>query len=424
MLFSLLLILSLYLPFQIALNPTSSIDLASIRVFILAIFFIWVIQSLKEKKLIIKSNIQTWLIITFLFLTAFSLFFAQNLDWSIRKSLYLFSVFPIYFVASTIINTQDRMKRVVEFLSFGAIAVSSIGIIQFFLQFVLGWERTYRFWADYVVGPFLGHNFSQMVLSNPSWLVNVSGRTYLRATSLFPDPHMFSFYLGLIIPLLLGLILENRKNKNNSAFKIVFFFIGLLELIIADALTFSRGGYLGLFTGALALIILFWNNIGVKYKLAGCLVLILILGVLIIPSPISTRFFSSFSLREGSNQGRIKIWQEAVDVIGANPYGVGLGNYPLAIKPSASYWEPIYAHNTYLDVAAETGIINGLIWISLIISTGLVFLKRSSENKIFLGSLVGLVIFSVHSLVETGLYSPVVLALFLIVISFSNITKK
>jgi len=51
MLFKLLLILSLYLPFQLALNLAPGIDLASIRILILILFFLWLAQGLKNKKL-------------------------------------------------------------------------------------------------------------------------------------------------------------------------------------------------------------------------------------------------------------------------------------------------------------------------------------------------------------------------------------
>src|SRR5690606_3834030 len=98
-----------------------------------------------------------------------------------------------------------------------------------------------------------------------------------------------------------------------------------------------------------------------------------------------------------------------------------IGNYPLQIKPTANYREPYYAHNTYLDVAVETGIANGAVWLSLLFFSGMAFFKKAKKKVLFLGPAIGVVIFSVQSLVETAIYSPVVLTLFLILLSFNNL---
>ncbi|MDQ1283827.1 MAG: hypothetical protein QG620_175 [Patescibacteria group bacterium] len=413
MLFNFLLFISLYLPFQIALNPAEGVDLASIRVLIILFFLVWLASGLKNKKIVIGKNLQTLLIISFLFLNLFSMFFARNPEWSARKLLFLLSVFPLYFVASAEIRNIWKLEKVVRYLIFSGTAAAMIGIGQFLAQFIFGLEAVCGFWANYAVPPFLGRSLTEAVLKNPSWLVNISGATYLRATSFFPDPHMLSYYLGILIPLALALFLKN-KNK----FYLAAFFI----LTTADALTFSRGGYLGLFSGALFLTWFFWNRIGRKHKLYGALILGLLGVSLSIPSPISSRFFSSFDLREGSNVGRIETWGQAAEVARSYPFfGTGIGNYPLEIKPTADYREPIYAHNTYLDIAAETGAANALVWIVLMFSSVLVFIKKSKKHVVFLGCAASMIIFSVHSFFETAIYSPVVLTLLLLVLSFANV---
>jgi len=412
-----LLFLSAYLPFQIAFNPGEGIDLASIRVLILALFLIWLAESLKNKKLFIKKNIQTGLIASFLFLNLISAVAAKNTDWSARKLVFLFSIFPLYFVAAAVLNSQDKIIRVSKALIFSGAAMALIGLIQFFSQFIFGLERVYKFWASHVIVPFLGKTFSQAVLRNPSWLVDVSGKTYLRATAAFPDPHMFSFFLGLIIPIAFALLLmEKRKILYGSL---------LAVLLACDALTFSRGGYLGVFAGALATAVFYWDRIQRNHKITLVAVTAAFALVLLIPNPVAKRYFSSFNLKEGSNKGRIETWKQALSVASNHPaIGVGIGNYPLEINPAASYRDPIYAHNTYLDIAAETGILNALIWIGLLISASAAFLKKSRESIIFSALFISLVIFSAHSLVETAIYSPVVLSALIIILSFSNVSRE
>lgn len=411
--FKFFLFLCLYFPFQLALNPAEGIDLASGRVLIILLFFLWLANSLKNKKLVIKNNIQTGLIITFLFLSALSLIVAQNTDWSLRKLLFLLSIFSIYFIASALIANLEKAKKAARYLVAGGFVAALVGIIQFLLQFAWGLEKTYQFWADYVIGPFLGKSFSAAVLQNPSWLVNISGQNFLRATSVFPDPHMLSFYLGMTGALCLGLILSAKKSK--------FLWIIFTTIILADFLTFSRGGYLGIFCAAIALLIMFWGKTSRKIKNIFLIIAFFAVVVLAIPSPVSQRFFSSFDFKEGSNAGRIATWQKALESIENKPWlGAGLGNYPLEIKPTADYREPIYAHNAFLDVAVETGVLNSLIFAGIIIFTARSFWKKSKQDAFFIGGFLALAIFAVHSLVETPVYSASVLPLFLIIISFSN----
>jgi len=414
---NLLIFLIFYLPFQLALNPSEGIDLASIRILILGIFFLWLAQGLRKKHIFIKKNMQTGLIIAFLFINSISLVVAKNTDWSIRKLLFLFSIFPIYFVGAYLFNNEEKILKAAKALVLSGTLVALLGLVQFLAQFLIGMEKVYNFWANYIAVPFLGKSFSQAVLQNPSWLVNISGKTFLRATATFPDPHMFSFFLGMLIPFAFALMfLTERK---------ILYGIASALLLLTDATTFSRGGYLGLFAGALMVMIPFWNKAKNTQKITAGIIVVFFALMLIIPNPVSNRYFSSFNLKEGSNKGRIETWGRAEKIIFDNPaIGVGIGNYPLEIKSAANYREPIYAHNTYLDIAAETGIFNALIFIGILFAAIQSFLKKSKENIIFLAGAASLVIFSIHSLVETAIYSPVVLTLLLLIISFSSLEEK
>jgi len=410
--FGFLLFISIYLPFQLALSPSQGIDLASGRILILVLFFIWLAESFKNKKLLIQPTFTNGLFVSFLFLTTFSLIVSQNLEWSGRKLLFLFSLAPLYFIAQNLLNSEEKKEKIASFLVWGASLASLIGIFQFISQFIFGREKVYQFWADYVVIPFLGKAFSEAVLLNPSWLVNITGQTYLRATAFFPDPHMLSFFLGLVFPLALALVFLKKENK-------IWNLANTIIILITDLLTFSRGGYLGLFLGLLFLALVFWKNFSRRYRWGTIISSVFLVSFVFIPGPIKERFQSSFDLREGSNRGRLETWVEALEVIEKKPLlGTGLGNYPLEIKASADYREPIYAHNTYLDVAAETGILNALIWIGFLFFTARGLYK--SKNKFLVFASASIVIFSVHSLVETGIYSVAVWPALLIISSLNN----
>ena len=422
MIYCLLLLFCLYLPFQIALNPAEGVDLASARIIILILALLWLVSGLKNRQLFVPAKIQTALILSFMFLASFSLLGAENTDWGSRKLLFLFSTFPVYFATAGIISLssgasryflskEEKMVGIIKFIVWGAGLATALGIIQFLLQFIIGLETTTSLWRNYVTPLFLGKEFSQTVLEYPSWAVNIGGRDYLRAFGAFPDPHMFSFYLGLTLPLAIGLYFLSKKNT---------YLIISMVIFLADLLTFSRGGYIGLFIG---LIFLFsYHAISKKLstkKIFISLVLILVVFISLALTPVGKRFYTSFNAEEGSNKGRFENWWQSVDIIKNNPFGVGIGNYSYEIEPSADYRKPIYAHNLYLDIAAETGIANSLIFMSLIIFSTRAFIRKAKENVLWLGGAASLVIFAAHSVFDTALYSVQVLPLLLIIIALS-----
>ncbi len=412
-----LLFFCLYIPFQLAANPAAGIDLASGRIIIFLLALFWILEGLKNKKIIIARKIQTLLIISFLFFSSLSLIASQNTEWSLRKLAFLFSIFPIYFIASGIVQSKQRVKKIIKYLVWGTGIAAIVGIIQFLLQFVLGLDKSLRLWAS-ITPYFLGSSFSQAVLENPSWLVNVSGKDIFRAVSLFPDPHMFSSYLGLVLPWALALYFFSPQRKKIYLF--LFF-----AILVVDFLTFSRGGYLGILAGIVFAAVILWKKIGKKHKKRLVWILATIILIVFIPNPVSKRFLSSFDLSEGSNAGRIETWKKSIDVIQDNALlGAGLGNYSLEIKPSADYREPIYSHNLYLDVASETGIINAFIWIALIFASIISYLHKSRKNAFYLGGAISLVIFSAHSFFETSLFSVRVLPLLLIIIALSAVNNE
>jgi O-antigen ligase len=419
MIYKLLLLFCFYIPFQIALNPASGVDLASGRVLVLILALMWLISALKNRQVCVPARIQTFLILSFLFLSTFSILWARNPDWGLRKLLFLLSIFPIYFITTAISKSDFDRIKIIKFITWGAGLAAMVGLVQFALQFVWGLDNILKFWAVSVAPVFLGTAFSEAVLAYPSWLVNLGGKTIFRAISTFPDPHMFSIYLGLALPLALGLYFSIKKKS--------YLFLSL-TILLADLLTFSRGGYVGLVVGLLFfLAVTAWSKkINIKKVLVG-LALIVIFGVFIFSSPIGSRFLTSFNAKEGSNMGRIETWQEAIGIIENNPLGVGLGNYALERKATANYREPIYAHNLYLDIAAETGMPNAIIWIALIVFSvrSLTLTSGSSplkgEEGIRLGGAVSLIIFSAHSFFETALFSVQALPFLLIIISLSAI---
>ncbi|MBL7154957.1 MAG: O-antigen ligase family protein, partial [Candidatus Portnoybacteria bacterium] len=297
-----------------------------------------------------------------------------------------------------------------------------IGLGQFIAPFIFGLDKICQFWAWQIVPVFSGFNFGALILAYPSWLVNIDGHIILRAFSLFSDPHMLSFYLGLILPLLVCLFLKIPKKF--LLFTIYCLVFGVLLL------TFTRGAYFAIIVTFLVLAGLFWRYLKAK-KIA--LLLCLSLLIFIIPiTPIADRFYSSFDMSDGSNIGRLEMWQQAGQAALEHLWqGVGLGNYSLLVDPNFGYRNPITAHNLYLDIFSEIGIFALIVWLILILGTmGQLFwqvrITRGSDlNKgqtlMRIGLIGSLVYFSIHSFFETAIYQPSVLALLMIILGLSTI---
>lgn len=423
------LILLFYLPFQIALSPAAGVDLASGRLFILILFSIWLAGGFLKKELKFAVNFQTLSLLLFLTAAVFSLASAaagqaaaQNAGWGLRKIIFFLTIFPIYFLASKFLKTDEDLKSASKAVSAAVLIASLFGIFQFFGQFVFGIESLKNFLSSFIAPLFWGAEFGNQVVSNPSWFANIGGETYFRAISFFPDPHIFAFYLALSLSFIAA-NLWSSQDYNFKRLKIAALICGVIALF----LTFSRGAYLGfigalIFTAFLTFIkagILSRENFK-KTTAFGAAALIAAIIILNFNNPISQRFYATFNLTEGSNAQRIAIWKEALEIFKNNPlFGIGIGNYAVEKNILADYRDPSNAHNLYLDIAAETGILGLAAWLILIFGTiWKLSFQMNDKRTILLAT--GLVWFSVHSFFETAVYSPVVLAMLMVYLSASR----
>jgi O-antigen ligase len=178
-----------------------------------------------------------------------------------------------------------------------------------------------------------------------------------------------------------------------------------------------------MFAGLFSVIILSWKFLIPKMKIIIALIIFAGIVAFFIPqNPIASRINSIINLEEGSNVGRLIIWQQSADVLREHPIsGVGIGNYSFYLFPEEKYRTPIYAHNTYLDIASEMGIFALIAWIGIFLSCFwqlLKIIKKTADKNtriISIGLFGGLIWFSVHCFFETPIYSPQVLAMLMII---------
>lgn len=420
--------LAFLFPFLPALNLGAGVDLASGRVLILLLFFSWLAHSLANKCFKVPLKIMGLLVILFLVWVAGSYIYSPITERTFRKLLVFYSIFPLFFIGYGMFMEYGKklVLSVFKAVAVGSIGIILIGIIQFLSQFFWGGQTVAGIYSNYIA-PFLwGKTVAVTVASNPSWFFDAGSIDLLRAFATFPDPHMLSYFLAFAIPLLVGIGLFQKKKK----LKILYLTSAFMGLVV-ELLTFSRGGYLGFFSAlTFILTILFFSSSNKKLLVeivGGIGAGLLVLGIIFPVNPIFQRVGSIFNTYEGSNRGRLEIWGEAFNLFKDRPLlGVGLGAYSYEVRPAANYRDPIYAHNLYLEFLAEIGIPGFIFWLGIIVSAIWIFTKNYLKNKksemgiisFALGS--SLVWFSVHSLFEMPVYSPIILPLLVLTLALAS----
>jgi len=408
--YSLYLVFVLLLPFSFTLNPTSNIDLPIIRILIPLLFLAWLGQGFLKRRLIFDIRIRFLLLIAFLFFSSVSLLWALEPSFGARKALYLISFFPLYLVSFAASQKKEARKKVIMIICWSGFLVSVWALLQFLLQFILGIDATLAIIKAYIPF-FLGNSFSALVFAYPSWLVNISGKTLIRAFAIFPDPHLFSLFVNMIIPLSLYYFSKSKKQ--------IYILIALV-MFFASISSFSRASYLAIISASIFFLTTSFGRkvIAKKFSILFLVLLSFVL-LLLLPNPFSNRFFASFELTEGSNSGRIEMWNTALHIIEEKPLsGVGLGNFSYYVDPAINMRNPVYAHNILLDFGSELGIIPALLLLALLLSPIIKFYTKPSPQSLAIAT--SFVIFFVQSMFENPFFSVRVFSIFIIMLSYKT----
>lgn len=416
--FGMITLLVLYfwlLPLQFALSPAEGVDLPIARAAAALLIGGWLLGGLFSRSIRIAWDMRTGTFLTFFFLISVSVSVADETAWALRKWLFLASFLPLYFVMVDSFSRRAASGKIVaKYAVLGAACSALVGIVQFSLQWFVPIDRLFSWWTGSLLPFFLGNSFAAAVAEYPSLLVNLSGVTVMRASAFFPDPHMHAFYLGLCLPISFWFAWQKREN---------LWWCATLVIFVADLLTFSRGAYLGLSVAALAAWGLFGRRFSKNIRTGILFLASFVLVGLLIPNPVAERFWSGFSLEDGSVSSRIVLYEEAVHHIAERPWlGVGLGNYPLRVKPTADMREPIYVHNLWLDLAVEIGILGAwcLAGFFLLTMHGLYRDWKMTADSFSLALFGSLLIFFGHSLVEMPMFSVQVLPALLLIFALAH----
>lgn len=222
----------------------------------------------------------------------------------------------------------------------------------------------------------------------------ILGGDFYRAHGTFEQPNPFAGYLGMMIPLALGCWWgavtawwesgRMRQRILRYGLPLLFYSAAAGIMVTALGMSWSRGAWLGFATAAAALIAALPRKIGWRLLLVA--VLVTSGGGLYIsnrlPAAITTRLTSFVKdLHLGDVRGtpindanyavieRLAHWQSALEMFRRHFWtGVGLGCYEPAYPAFALINWPTalgHAHNVYLNMAAETGLIGLVVYLVL-----------------------------------------------------------
>lgn len=222
----------------------------------------------------------------------------------------------------------------------------------------------------------------------------ILGRFY-RAFGTFGQPNPFGGFMGIALPICslaawgtAWQLWANWRAGNpvNAALVAQMLASAAAALLVAAALlaSWSRGAWLGTAVAALVLAIALPRRLlhGALLALLAVALLVALWQTGILPDALVTRLTSSVVDLVAINDvrgidahagnyaviERLAHWQAAVDMARDHPvFGVGLGNYSVRY---AEYrlinWQlPLgHAHNTYLNLLAETGLVGLLAYLA------------------------------------------------------------
>ena len=233
---------------------------------------------------------------------------------------------------------------------------------------------------------------------------------YGRMTGPYQNPIDLATYLMVVIPILLALWVTIRGWRRVALGGLLLLLIGCL------ARTQAVGAWLGLTVGLIVVAVI---GADAAIRRFGWLALAAVIGGGALGLAAVGRLGHIFSMMDIGKVDRWVMWQAAIGMIRDRPIlGHGVNTF---MANYLRYWvggeqQPRYAHNCYLQVAAETGLIGlaAFLWVlwGLFRRLAIGIRQRSDVELLLLGLSAGLFAFVAQAGIDTNFYSLKQSALF------------
>ena len=262
----------------------------------------------------------------------------------------------------------------------------------------------------------------------------------------FINRHHFAGYMELALALPLGLVFTGAIEKEK---KFIYLFAAAL-MAVALIMTNSRGGIISLLAEILFLVATMGlsrrhkkkkaeeqtprlKSAAMKAGLALALVIALFGGVVLLGGEDAlTRIVGSVNTDDPTT-GRAHFWGVTIDIIKTHPViGTGLGAFGVVYTGYDSrngMYRLEQAHNDYLQVLSDGGIVGAVIGLVFVISLfRMGFTRRDSRDDfrrgVATGALAGCFAVLVHSFFDFTLHTPANALLFLVLAALATINGR
>jgi len=287
-------------------------------------------------------------LLVFLGAILLSLTVTLSLQYSLKEVLKWLEVLGIYLFVVNVIGRREA-KAIVFLILLAGISQALLGIYQFFGR----------------VGPEGFLLFDR----------------FMRAYGTFEQPNPYGGYLGLILPLAYSLLVASFKMQDASGarswpFAISFYSAACAVMAVALIMTWSRGAWLGFSAAFIVMNAVRSRRAAALFALALILLSFAIVmgGLQLLPEAVVQRFLDFLPFLGRVDISRVEVtpanfavierlahWQAGWDMFSEHPWlGVGIGNYePVYPAYALPRWDdPLgHAHNYYLNIAAEAGLV-------------------------------------------------------------------
>ncbi len=236
---------------------------------------------------------------------------------------------------SAVERTGD-LVRLAGFASFAMFCTSAYGVVQ------------------RIQGVEINYSYVDMSLNE-----GMPGRVF----SVYENPNSFAEVLVMLIPLAIALVLCSRSLWGRLG-ALCAASLGAVAL----AMTYSRASYIGLVC-AIGVFVFLWNR-----RLIPGLLLLGICALPVLPDTIFNRILTIFNLEDTSTSSRFPLYAAALEMIKTRPVrgaGLGIDAVQLAIDHMNLYHGTapfVHAHNLYLQIWLETGLIGIVSYLAAMIS--------------------------------------------------------
>ena len=350
----------------------------------LSLIFIWFWHMNNKTGWNFKRTALDLPILGFALLAVVSTIFGIYLHAGLISLAWLFAVIAIYYIVINNFGIRS-VERFMFLIVFVGTALSFFGLGQLFL----GWPSSWWAGDGFMASTYVNHNH-------------------------------FAGYLEMAIPLALGLFCAQKTllRRLGLAFCTAI-------MVTAFVLAQSRGGWVSLTIATLFVTYYLSRKKAIRRYVFFVIALLVVLVFTVLYSgedSVSARLGSMTNAKgDASFMTRVKIWQGTIDMIKHNPViGTGIGTLEWGFphyRPEGLYFRADYAHNDYLQMAAEMGILvlPIMVWILIII------LKKGNEllkQPAYAGITTGLVSIILHGFVDFNFHIPANMMLFALLCSF------